>query len=575
MGRLRPGVTGEQTRAELESVFIQSVIEHRALRQAQARAGGGNAIQDLASKDYPRLYLDPGGQGEMDVRQRYSPSLYLLFGVVGLVLLIACANVANLLLAGLSGALGIVFALWIKNGLLMVSEWGGPEMRALEPQLDWRVLGFTMALSLLTGVIFGLAPAWRAARVNLNEDLKQASGTSSGKRGAAGRALIVIEVALTLILTLGASLLLNSFIRLMNVDLGFRADQVLAAIVLPPNSRYPNVKAKLEFYRRVIERVKALPGVESAAASDSLPYSGQNGTDQVRIEGRPPVADIDPSLYAEMGTVTNDFQQTMGIPLVRGRFFNEHDTADAAPVIVISETTAERYWPGEDPIGKRLSFSSNGYRVWHQVVGMVKSTHNLGLDQPQFPHVYLPVEQWPLPANFLLVRSSLPSPNLADAVRQAVAAVDKEQPVFLTAPLESWVADSVAKQRFSLLLLSLFGALALVLASVGIYGVVSYAAAQRTREIGIRMALGAQSSDVLRLVIKQGMRPALLGVAIGLLGAVALTRLLKSLLFGVSATDPLTFILVATLLGGVALLACTLPARRAAKVDPLTALRHE
>ncbi|HZS06017.1 MAG TPA: ABC transporter permease [Blastocatellia bacterium] len=586
IARLKPGATFAQAQAEMEQIAARLAGQY-------PQTNAGRELRMVPLKD----------QFVGDVRL----TLIILLGAVALVVLIACANIASLLLvradgrrremairqslgagrlrlvrqaltesmllALSGGAVGVLLARWALPTLLRLSPQAIP--RLAETRVDGSVLGFTLAVSILAGLIFGLAPAWAAAKGGLNEVLKQSPGTSSGKRGAGGRALIVVEVALTLILTLGAGLLLNSFIRLMNVDLGFRADQVLAAIILPPNSRYPNVKAKVEFYRRVIERVKGLPGVESVAASDTLPYSGQNGTDQVRIEGRPPADGIDPNLYCEGSTVTNDFRQTMGIPLVRGRFFNEHDTADAPPVIVISEAAAERYWPGEDPIGKRMAFSADGYRVWRQVVGIVKSTHNLGLDQPQFPHFYLPVEQWPLPANFLLVRSALPSQNLAGAVRQAVAAVDREQPVFLAAPLESWVADSVAGRRFGLLLLGLFGALALALASVGIYGVVSYAATRRTREIGIRMALGAQSGDVLRLVIRQGMRPVLLGVAVGLPGAVALTRLLRSLLFGVSATDPLTFILVATLLGGVALLACWLPARRAAKVSPLVALRHE
>jgi putative ABC transport system permease protein len=586
IARLKPGVTIAEAQAEMDSIAVR-------LARDYPRTNAGREVRLVSLKD----------QFVGEVRL----TLLILLGAVGLVVLIACANIANLLLVradgrrremairqslGASrlrlmrqalteslllalsgGAVGVLLAVWTLPVLLRLSPQAIPRLG--EARIDGGVFGFTLAVSILAGLLFGLAPAWRASRGNLNEDLKQASGTSGGKRGATGKALIVVEVALTLILTLGAGLLLNSFTHLMKVDLGFRADQVLAAVILPPNSRYPNVTAKLEFYRRVIERVKTLPGVESAAATDSLPYSGQNGTDQVRIEGRPPVDGIDPSLYSEVSTVTNDFQQTMGIALVRGRFFNEHDTADAPRVIVISKTTAERYWPGEDPLGKRMAFSADGYRTWCQVVGIVKGTHNLGLDKPQFPHVYLPVEQWPLPANFLVVRSALSSPSLTDAVRRAVAAVDKEQPVFLTARLENWVADSIARQRFGLLLLGLFGALALALAGIGIYGVVSYAVAQQTREIGIRMALGARSADVLRFVIRQGMRPVLLGLAIGFSGAFGLTRLLRSLLFGVTATDPFTFILVTALLGGMALLACYLPARRAVKVDPVTALRYE
>lgn len=586
IARLKDGVTLTEAQAEMDRI---------AARQAEdyPKTNAGREVRLVSLKD----------QFVSDAR----PTLLILLGAVGLVVLIACANIASLLLvradgrrremairrslgasrlrllrqalteslllAIVGGAVGVLLARWTLPLLLSFSPQAIP--RLIDTRIDVGVLGFTLALSILAGLLSGLAPAWRATRGNLSEDLKQAPGTSSRKRGVAGRALIVVEVALALILTLSAGLLLNSFVRLRSVDLGFQADRVLAAVLLPANSRYSNAKSKLEFYRRVIEQVRTLPGVESAAASDTLPYSGQNGTDQVRIEGRPPVDGIDPNLYCEGSTVTKDFLQTMGIALVRGRFFDEHDTTAAPPVVVISEAAAEHFWPGEDPLGKRMTFSADNYNVWHQVIGIVKSTHNVGLDHPEFPQFYLPVEQEYYPANFLLVRSALPPQNLALAVRQAVAAVDKEQPVFLAAPLDSWVADSMAARRFSLMLLGLFGALALLLAAVGVYGVVSHAAAQRTREMGIRMALGAQSRDVARLVIKQGMWPALLGVIIGLSGAVALTRLLASLLFGVSATDPLTFGAVALLLSGVALLACWLPARRTAKVDPLVALRHE
>lgn len=586
IARLKPGVSLEQAQSEINLVAARLAVDY-------PDTNAGREVRLISLKDQV-----VGG-----VRL----TLLILFGAVGLVILIACANIANLLLARadgrrremairqalgasrrrlmrqalteslllalVGGGAGILLAQWTLPILLRLSPQAIP--RLIEARVDGEVFSFTFAVCIVAGLLFGLVPAWRAAQGNLNADLKQASTTSSEKRSAAGRALIVAEVAFTLVLTLGASLLLNSFVRLSNVELGFRADQVLAAVLLPPSSRYPNARSKIAFYSRVIERVKQLPGVESAAASDTLPYSGQSGGGQVRIEGRAPVATIDPSLQSEWSNVTTDFLQTMGIPLLRGRLLDEHDTAEAPPVIVISETAAEQFWPGEDPLGKRLSFGADGKEPWRQVVGLVRSTRNGGLDQPQRPHVYAPVEQVLSPSNFLLVRSARPSPNLAEMVRKSVAAVDQEQPVFLAAPLENWVADSVARQRFGLLLLGLFGALALALASVGIYGVVSYGVAQRTREIGIRIAMGAQSRDVLRLIISQGMTPALLGVIIGVLGALALTRLLRSLLFGVSATDPLTFVLVAALLMGVALLACWLPARRAARVDPIIALRHE
>jgi putative ABC transport system permease protein len=586
IARLKSGVSLKQAQSEMDLLAAR-------LARDYPQTNAGRELRLVSLKD----------QVVGEVRL----TLFILLGAAGLVALIACANIANLslaradgrrremairralgasrarlmrlalteslLLALAAGAIGALLAQWTLPLLLHLSPQTIP--RLIETRVDLAVLSFTLVISVLAGVLFGLAPAWRTAQGDLNEDLKQASTAASRKRGATGRALVVVEVALTLILTLGASLLLNSFVRLLNVDLGFRADQVMAAVILLPNAKYPDAKSKIEFYRRVIEQVKTLPGVESAAATDSLPYSGQSGPGQVRIEGRPAVAIIDPSLQSEISCVTSDFMQTMSIPLLRGRFFNEHDTAEAPPVIVISDTAAEQFWPGEDPLGKRLSFGTEGQGPWRQVVGITKSTRNAGLDQSPRPHVYAPVEQAPSPANFLLLRSTLPPSNLTSMVRQAVLAVDKEQPVFLAAPLESWVADSIAKRRFGLFLLGLFGALALILAAVGIYGVVTYTTGQRTREIGIRMALGAESRDVLRLVIKQGMKPALLGIAIGVVGGLALTRLLKSLLFGVTVTDPLTFILVTALLGSVALAACWLPAQRAAKVDPLVGLRHE
>jgi len=586
IARLKSGVSLEQAQSEMNLLNAQLVRDY-------PRTNAGREVRLISLKDQM-----VGG-----VRI----TLLILLGAVALVVLIASANIANLLLvradgrrrdaairqalgasrlhlmrqalteslllAFAGGAAGALLAQLALPFLLRLSPQAVP--RLIETQVDAAVLGFTLAVTVLAGLLFGLAPAWRAARINVNEDLKQAATTSSDKRAIAGRALIIAEMALTLVLTLGAGLLLNSFVRLMNVDLGFSADRVLAAVVLPSNSRYPDVPSKLEFYRRVIEQVKALPGVEAAAASDTLPYSGQSGGAPIQIEGRPPVASFDAGTQSEISGVTTDFLSTMGIPLLRGRLFTEHDSAQSTPVVVISETAAERFWPGEDALGKRLSLSADGKGPWREVIGIVRTTRNAGLQLSPRPHIYAPVPQVMSPANFLLVRSALPASELTNIVRQAVAAVDQEQPVFLAAPLESWVADSIAKQRFAALLLSLFGALALTLAAVGIYGVVSHVVAQRTREVGIRMALGAQATDVLRLVIRQGMKPALLGVVVGLLGSLALTRLLKSLLFGVSATDPLTFALVAAVLLLIALLACYFPARRATKVDPLLALKYE
>jgi putative ABC transport system permease protein len=587
IARLKSGVTIGQARAEMNQVASRLAADY-------PQTNNGREVRLVSLKD----------QTVGDVR----PTLYVLLGAVALVVLIACANVASLLLVGaesrqqeifirqslgatrwrlarqmlteslllamIGGGCGVLLARWVLPLLLSVAPQAIPRLTGAG--VDAGVLGFTLAVCVLSGLLFGLAPAFRTPQGDLSAGLKRNSLASSPRRGRAGNALIAAEVALALVLTLGASLLLNSFVRLISVDPGFDADKVVACVVLVPNSQYPRVEAKLEFFRRVIERVKEIPGVESAAASDTLPFSGQNGSDQVRIEGRPPVARIDASLQAEASSVTSEFIQTMGIHLIRGRLFNDHDTADAPPVAVMSEAAATQFWPGEDPLGKRMSFGvSDDHRVWRQVIGIVNTTHNAGIDQPPRPHVYLPVEQTRYPANFLVVRSELPSAKLAVAVREAVAAVDKNQPVFLTASLGDWIADSYATRRFTLVLFGIFGGLALMLAVVGIYGVISHTIGQRTREIGIRIALGAQSQDIVRLIVRDGMAPAIGGLTVGLIGAAALTRLLGSLLFEVSPLDPATFAVAAIALTIVAVLACWLPARRASTIDPLLAIRHE
>jgi putative ABC transport system permease protein len=575
-----------------------------------------NAIMARLARDYPQSNAGREARlvslKDQTVGEAPRAVLLLLLGGVGLVVLLACANIAGLLLVRADarrremairqalgatrlrlarqmltestllalggGVAGSLFAHWSLPLLLKLGPPALPRLGA--SRIDLRVLGFSLAVTSLAGLLFGLAPAWRAARARenerLNEGVRRPGRSSRSGRSAAGGALIVAEVAIALALTIGAGLLLNSFARVLKVDPGFSADHVLASTIALPSAQYPTPKSKVDFFRRVLERIEAMPGVEAAGATDGLPLSGHDHSDQVRIEGRPPAKTIDPGLQADASAVSPRYLRAIGATLLRGRLINEQDTSGSLPVTVISETAAERFWPGEDPLSKRLSVGlSDEKRVWRQVVGIVRSTRHRGLDGPVRPEVFLPIEQtsdWPFN---LAVRSTLPKESLAGALRHAVAAVDPAQPVFLITSMEEMLADSLSERRFSLSLLTAFSLLALLLAAVGIYGVLSYTVTRQTHEIGVRLALGAQPRQVLRLMVGRGMKPALIGMGIGLVAALGLTRLMKSLLFGVSATDPLTFAVGALLLTGVALLACYFPARRATKVNPLVALRRE
>jgi len=370
------------------------------------------------------------------------------------------------------------------------------------------------------------------------------------------------------LLTLGAGLLLNSFARLMMVDPGLSTKGVTAAVI---------PSGDIAFSRQVIERLEKTPGIESAASSNGLPIAGAGAGNNLKIEGRPQTAINDP-VMTRVHIVSSDYLRTFNVPLLRGRAITSGDTTTTVQMAVINEMAAKRFWNGEDPIGKRLALSynkPNEQPVWRQVVGIVKNTHHSGLVQEPWPEVYLPVEQEPWPSNLLFVRSSLPQTEVAMAIRQAVAEADKNQPIMTILAMDDLLSDSVSTQRFSLLLLGGFSVLALLLAMMGVYGVVAYTVAQRAPEIGIRIALGAQGRDILRLILAQGLKPVFIGSAIGLIAALALSRLLASLLYGVTATDPATFAFVAFLLSLAALAACYLPARRATKIDPVVALRND
>jgi putative ABC transport system permease protein len=583
IARLNQGATWQQATTEMDAIGTRLAEQYPTPNK-----GWGVAVVPLTD-------VVVG-----DVR----PALLVLLGAVGFVLLIACTNVANLLLARAAsrekeiairtalgarrtrlirqlltesmllaiagGALGLLLALWAVDVLLSLSAGSIP--RVQEINIDARVLGFTLLVSLLTGAIFGLVPALQASKTSLNESLKEGGRRSSGSSGHRVHSLLVIsEIALSLILLIGAGLMVKSFQRLQQVNPGFNAENVLTARLSLPDVRYPQPINVASFTEQVIDRIAALPGVESAAAIANLPLGGNGWSNSFAIEGRPPLPPGE-FIAADNNRITPDYFRTMEIPLIKGRFFSERDGANSPAVIIVSETFARRFFHDEDPMGKRVIVHDGGPP--REIVGIVGNVKHEGLDTDIRPMMYVPYAQNPNDTLNLVVRAGDPKLQVA-AVRSAVWEVDKDLPVANIRTMKELLAESVARSKFSMLLLTIFAGAALLLAVVGIYGVMSYSVNQRIHEIGIRMALGARGSDVLKLVVAQGMRLALIGVAIGLAGAFAMTRLMASLLYGVSATDPITFVVISSLLAGVALAACFVPARRATKVDPMIALRYE
>lgn len=539
------------------------------------------------------------------------PALLILLGAVGFVLLIACANVANLLLARAAArqreiavrlALGasrrrLIRQLLTESILLsaiggvvgsLVALCGVSLLKAFIPReitqmtavgVDGNVLAFTFGVTLLTGLVFGVAPALQASRFNLNDTLKEGGRDSAiGRRGNRLRSLLVIaEVAISLVLLMGAGLLINSFLRLRNVDPGFRSDNLLTMRIALPQLKYPDHARRRAFYGELLNRVEALPGVRSAAVTNWIPLTLQGDTFGISIEGRPdPGAQEMPDVVTRV--VSPSYFNTMGIELLRGRPFDEGlDRAGSAPVAIISETMARRLWPGEDPLGKRIKPGrSDSDEEWITVVGVAEDVRQFELTTEPTLQMYLSYSQ---PSFFapghLVVRTEVEPASMAAPVREAVWAIDKDQPVSDIRSMEEIFSESIARHRFSMLLLGIFAGVAMLLGTVGIYGVVSYSVAQRTHDIGVRMALGAQRSNVLRMIVGHGLKLVLIGVAIGLVAAYILTRLMQSLLFGISATDPATFVAVPVVLVAAATLASYIPARRATRIDPLTALRYE
>ena len=608
VARLKPGVTLQQTQTELDVIS-------RRLEQAEPYFNTNWRLQAVALHEQASGKLRRG--------------LFVLLGAVAFLLLIACVNVANLQLArattrrreiAIRVALGAgrfrIIRLLLVESLLLAGlgamagallAWWGVDLFALIPYnapnlstpytvsaeqigVDGRVLGFTFLVALLVGALSGLAPAWQlgqmgqAAKTNLQTALKEGGAQAAQGAGRWRGSLVAAEVALALLLVIGAGLMIRSFARLQQVDPGFDPQNVLTCDINLPESKYQSPQAA-QFYERLLERMAALPGVSAAGAVEFLPMSGLDSNTGLLIEGRPKPAPSE-RIFAHRRVVTPDYFRALGMQLRQGRGFTTADNDKAPRVAIINETLARRYWPGENPIGKRAALDLETMRFYpdrapdfdlalglREIVGVVADVRHAGLAGETVPEFYAPLAQRPTRDMTLVVRTAADPAGTLSLVRREVYALDKDQPIANENTMSEWIAATVAQPRFNFLLLTVFAGVALALAGLGIYGVVAWTVAQRTQEIGIRMALGARAEDVFRLMVGQGMKPALLGVALGLFGAAALTRLMKTLLFEMSATDPLTFIAVALLLTFLALLACWIPARRATKVDPMLALR--
>ena len=587
IARLKPGADLKQARAEMSTISARLEQEY-----PDDDKGWGATVVSLRD------------QLVGDVR----PALMVLLGAVGFVLLIACANVANLvlvktlarqkeiairtalgassvrvarqilsetlLLALTGGLLGLVFAHF--GVKLIVAFLAQSLPRTTDITVDGWVLAFTLAVSVFTGVIAGLLPAMRASKANLNDSLKQGLGrTDADSGGSRTRSVLVIsEVALSLVLLIGAGLMIRTLARLRNVDPGLDPHNVLTMTFALSSTKYDKPVQQIAFYDQLLQRVRGLPGVASAGAIDSLPLGNGGSTQPIAIEGHPALPMSEQPEVA-VRVVEPGFMETMRIPLLQGRGLSAADIAERPSVIVISESMAKRFWPGENPIGKRLTMTFSPEKS-REVVGVVGDVKGDGLDVlDPVATLYAPLAQQPTPYLSLVVRTSSSPSTLISAISNAVHEVDHQQPVLDVITMEDIVAGSLSHQRFNMLLLTAFSGLALLLAAIGIYSVLAYSVRRRMREIGVRMALGAQRADILYMVLYQGTKLALVGTGIGIATAFGLTRLMSSQLFGVTATDPVTFVSVAALIVLVALAACYIPARRATKVDPMVALRYE
>jgi putative ABC transport system permease protein len=588
IGRLAPGATLPQARAEMDSIARRVQQDTRSTKNEWTFTAIGLTDRIVG-----------------DVR----PALLVLMAAVVFVLLIASANVANLLLAratarekeiairralGASrarlirqlltesallavcgGAVGLLLAQWGVDALIAISP--GDIPRLSEVRIDGRVLGFTFLISILSGLVFGLAPALQGSKLNLNESLKEGGrGNTEGfNRRRLRDTLVVAEVALSLVLLISAGLMIKSFLKLQSVSPGFDGDNILTMQLSLPRARYSNSNQTASFYQQLLGKVEALPGVQSAAISISLPPNNLEVSDNFSIEDHPtPAGESDP--VAPVIFISPKYFDTLGVPLLRGRFFADADKDGAPPVVIINQALAAQYFGEQDPVGRRFKQgTASGGNPWMEIVGVVGNVKYTGLDAKEEPAYYEPHLQNPIRFMHLVVRGASDPMALLPAIRAEVWSLDKDLPVARVRTMSQLLSESVAQPRFRTLLLGIFSGVALLLAAVGIYGVMSYSVTQRTHEIGVRMALGANPADIVGMVVGQGLKLALAGAALGLAGAYAATRLLSSLLFGVSATDTVTFAGISALLTAVAVLASYIPARRATKVDPMTALRYE
>ena len=585
IARLKPGVTIDQARADMNRIARELLQEHPIAN------GGANVINVLSLQD--------------SITGRVNTALKILFGAVGLVLLIACANVANLLLAraaarrkefavraalGASrfrlvrqmlieslllaaggGVLGLVFASWTIALLVRVAHETVPRMIGV--QLNGKVLVFNLAASLFTGIAFGMIPALRASRTDLQETLKDSSTTTTDAHGKRLRSMLVVsEVALSVALLVGAGLLVKSMFLLLKADNGFNPNGVLTMELRMSSSLGGNRAELKRLLQQTLRAAQAQPGVEKAALTAGLPGLTDDFQNDISAEGymRPNKNEL---LNVDQSIVTPDYFQVMKIPILRGRTFTQDEDEQGKPVVLIDENLARRFWPNQDAVGKHIAYDSP---TWHEIIGIVPEVRTYGSEAKPLIRIYTPLGRAPQRTVNIAVRTNTSDPEaLTASITRAIHEVDKQLSVTEVATLDNLLARESSTRRFNAVLFSVFAALALVLAATGVYGVLSYSVSQRTHEVGIRMALGAQRGDVLRLFMGHGMRLVLLGLVIGLGGAFALTRLLSSLLFGVSARDVATFVLVGVGLTVVGVLACYLPARRATKVDPLVALRYE
>jgi putative ABC transport system permease protein len=590
VARLKPNVTMAQASSEVDAIALQ-------LEQAFPASNTGMrfALESLRERQ--------GGNARM--------TLYLLLGAVGCVLLIACVNVANLLLARaavrerelavraalgagrlrllrqmltesallsvLGGGLGLLLAVWGVTALRMMDTGGLVPLDQVI--LDGRVLAFTSVVSLLTGLLFGLAPAWQSARLNLNQSLKEGGRAAAGTAGHRLRsAFVIAEVALSFVLLVGAGLLIRSFVHLLNVDPGFNPARLLTLHVELSQAKAQDLAQAVNFYQQVLERVQALPGVEAASVVNALPIARSGMRSALVLEDKPDPPPGQPQL-GNNRVVSPAYFNTLSIPLLAGRAITAEDNAQSPPVAVINQTFARRYWGDESPLGKRFKFGNrNAEAPWRTVVGVVGDVRQEGLSNAPLPEFYTPYTQAhgrTFRPRVLAVRTTGEPLALASAIKSAVWTLDRDQTIYDVKTMDAIVAQWLAPRRFNLVLLGAFAALALVLAGVGIYGVISYAVTQRTKEIGVRLALGASRRDIVQLVVRQGMALTAAGITLGLFGSLLLTRFIAGFLFEVRAYDPLTLVCITLLLAAVACLACWIPALRATRVDPLTALRTE